>query len=153
MEESRCLAKGRAECLGQGRYFAPYLFVSQSVGTTDDLIHYLRLEDPEYVFAQSWRSAQDLHGADDLVVYQSQFSLPIARWTKVPLDNEILNRILLLFWTWDCAANRVIDRTMFEDDMRRLDPMSLLANEPFFYSPFLVNSLLALACIHTSTTE
>lgn len=53
----------------------------------------------------------------------------------------------MLFWTWDCLVNRVIDRAMFEEDMRNLDPATMQSQELAFCSPFLANALLALACV------
>lgn len=59
----------------------------------------------------------------------------------------------MLFWTWDCLVNRVIDRAMFEEDMRNLDPATMQSQELAFCSPFLANALLALACLYTTNEE
>jgi hypothetical protein len=47
-------------------------------------------------------------------------------------------------------GNRVIDRTMFEEDMRNLDLESTHQDELRSCSPFLVNAILALSCVSTA---
>ena len=55
---------------------------------------------------------------------------------------------MLLFWTWDTVCNRIIDRTIFEEDLKNLDPTTPSApSELRFCSPFLVNAVLAVSCV------
>jgi len=65
----------------------------------------------------------------------------------VSTDEKLLNHLLLLFWTWDTLVNRVTDRTLFEDALKRMDPSDQEGLR--FCSRFLVNALLALACVST----
>lgn len=95
----------------------------------------------------SWQSTRDMNADQGFFVDLSTYTLPVARWTSVPVSEELLNHLLLLFWTWDTMVNRVIDRDMFERDMRSLDPNSARPPEIAFCTPFLVNALLALACV------
>ncbi|KAH6613171.1 hypothetical protein C7974DRAFT_380888 [Boeremia exigua] len=48
----------------------------------------------------------------------------------------------------DTLVNRVIDRTFFEDALKYMDPSDQVGLR--FCSPFLVNALLALACLYTT---
>lgn len=55
---------------------------------------------------------------------------------------------MLLFWTWDTVCNRIIDRTIFEEDLKNFDPTTPSApSELRFCSPFLVNAVLAVSCV------
>ncbi|KAL2139972.1 hypothetical protein VTI28DRAFT_4449 [Corynascus sepedonium] len=111
------------------------------------------LDNPEFIFEKSWRNSRDTHIENDFIVYLSRFTLPVSRWTTVPLDNKLLNHILQLFWTWDCTVNRVIDRVMFEEDLKLLDPSLQRSSNLCFCSPFLVNSILAYGCMYTTNEE
>ncbi|KAK4246074.1 hypothetical protein C7999DRAFT_42466 [Corynascus novoguineensis] len=111
------------------------------------------LDDSDFVFEMSWRNDNDVNTDSDCFVYLSSFTLPVSRWTKVPLDNKLLNHILLLFWTWDCRLNQVIDRALFEEDLRTFDPSVELPRKPCFCSPFLVNAILACGCLYTTNEE
>lgn len=82
-----------------------------------------------------------------LSVQTVTFDLPVSKWTSVPLPNDLLNHILLLFWTRDMIGNRVLDRVMFEEDMTKLDPATTPNGELFFCSSFLVNAMLAFSCV------
>jgi hypothetical protein len=83
----------------------------------------------------------------DIFLEISSLHLPVSRWTSVPLHNDLLNHLLLLFWTWDMIGNRAIDRTMFEEDMKSQDPDSSQSDDFCFCSPLLVNAMLALSCV------
>jgi hypothetical protein len=109
-----------------------------------------RFDHPQYVFEEAWSNTRDMFADPTLSVRIASLDLPVSRWTSVPIDNGTLNHILLLFWTWDMIGNRVIDRTMFEEDMRNLDFESTHQDELRFCSPFLVNAILALSCVSTA---
>ncbi|PHH80039.1 hypothetical protein CDD80_3028 [Ophiocordyceps camponoti-rufipedis] len=91
-----------------------------------------------------------MYAETDVFVRISTDDLPLSRWTSVPIDNDTLNHILRLFWTWDMIGNRVIDRAMFERDVKNLDPAKSQRGQLCFCSSFMVNALLALSC-HCST--
>jgi hypothetical protein len=74
------------------------------------------------------------------------YTLPLSRWTTISDDDRLLSHLLLLFWTWDTICSRVIDRTMFEEDLKAINH----PNELRFCSPFLVNALLAVSCVISS---
>jgi hypothetical protein len=88
-----------------------------------------------------------MYGNSSTILYLTSSALPISRWTAVSTDEKLLNHLLLLFWTWDTLVNRVIDRTLFEDALKHMDPSDQEGMR--FCSPFLVNALLALACVST----
>lgn len=88
-----------------------------------------------------------MYGNSSTILYLTSSALPISRWTAVSTDEKLLNHLLLLFWTWDTPVNRVIDRTLFEDALKDMDPSDQEVLR--FCSPFLVNALLALACVST----
>ncbi|EXK77642.1 hypothetical protein FOQG_17662 [Fusarium oxysporum f. sp. raphani 54005] len=111
-----------------------------------------RYEHPEYIFERIWRDTQHRYAENSVFVDLLGYTLPLSRWTTVSNDDRLLSHLLLLFWTWDTIGNRVIDRTMFEEDLKTLNPStSNQPNELRFCSPFLVNALLAVSCVYTTT--
>ncbi|KAF4999111.1 hypothetical protein FGRMN_2674 [Fusarium graminum] len=107
---------------------------------------------PEHVFEEAWRGTQRGFSEDTVLVDLPGQALPLSRWTNVYHDDKTLSHLLLLFWTWDTSCNRVIDRTLFEDDLRNLDPSARGApSELRFCSPFLVNAILALYSTNPKT--
>ncbi|RKK26441.1 hypothetical protein BFJ67_g16650 [Fusarium oxysporum f. sp. cepae] len=111
-----------------------------------------RFDHPEHIFEEAFRGTRDTFSSSDLFVRLSSLQLPISRWTTVSLSNELLNHIMLLFWTWDSRANRVLDRKMFEEDLQNLDPTSVSNGALRFCSPFLVNALLAVGRLYTTNS-
>ncbi|KAM0541694.1 hypothetical protein ACHAO7_010361 [Fusarium culmorum] len=108
-------------------------------------------EHPEYVFEKSWRDTQHRYAEDSMFVDLPGYTLPLSRWTTISDDDRLLSHLLLLFWTWDTICSRVIDRTMFEEDLKALNPHTINhPNELRFCSPFLVNALLAVSCLYTT---
>ena len=76
------------------------------------------------------------------------YTLPLSKWTDAYHDDKLLSHLMLLFWAWDTVCNRIIDRTIFEEDLKNLDPTTLGApSELRFCSPFLVNAILAVSCV------
>ncbi|KAH7237907.1 hypothetical protein B0J15DRAFT_503142, partial [Fusarium solani] len=104
---------------------------------------------PEHVFEETWRETQYRYAEDSVFVDLPGYTLPISRWTTVSNDEKLLNHLFLLFWTWDIICNRAIDRTIFEEDLRFLNPSSNPPDLLHFCSPFLVNALLAVSCLYT----
>ncbi|KAF9766187.1 hypothetical protein IL306_001433 [Fusarium sp. DS 682] len=98
-----------------------------------------------------WQETQSRASDDSTIIGLPGFTLPISRWTSVIQDDKFLSHLLLLFWTWDTACNRIIDRTIFEDDLKNLDPTTPGApSELRFCSPFLLNALLAVSCLYST---
>lgn len=99
------------------------------------------------MFEEAWRDNQQRH-SEDVFVDIPGYTLPLSRWTKAYQDDKLLSHLMLLFWAWDTVCNRIIDRTIFEEDLKNLDPTTTGApSELRFCSPFLVNALLAVSCV------
>ncbi|KAF1354248.1 hypothetical protein EJ07DRAFT_158643 [Lizonia empirigonia] len=107
-----------------------------------------KYEDPDYIFEELWQEPREIHGEDSTIAYLTSSALPISRWTTVYKDEKLLNHLLLLFWTWDTTANRVIDWALFEDALKHSDPSD--QDSLRFCSPFLVNAVFTLACLYTT---
>ncbi|KAM0411251.1 hypothetical protein ACHAPD_009453 [Fusarium lateritium] len=104
-----------------------------------------------HIFEEAWRDAPRV--SDDIFVDLPGYTLPLSRWTSVHQDDKLLNHLLLLFWTWDTVCNRIIDRTIFEEDLKNLDPATTIAPwELRFCSSFLVNALLAVSCLYSTNS-
>ncbi|KAG7424683.1 Nitrogen assimilation transcription factor nit-4 [Fusarium oxysporum f. sp. raphani] len=107
---------------------------------------------PEHIFEEAWRETQYRYAEDRVFIDLPGYTLPISRWTTVSNDDKLLSHLLMLFWTWDTICSGVIDRTIFEEDLKSLDPSSPSSSPPdmlLFCSPFLVNALLAVSCLYT----
>ncbi|KAI7914700.1 hypothetical protein M0657_009346 [Pyricularia oryzae] len=84
--------------------------------------------------------------------------IDVARWTGSKEDdkeafNGLLTHLLSLFWTWDNTVSPIIDRCMFLEDLQSdlahsgtLPPGA----KQLFCTPFLVNCVLAVACLYTT---
>ncbi|RGP74219.1 nitrogen assimilation transcription factor nit-4 [Fusarium sporotrichioides] len=136
-----------------GSASSPTLFVAH---TSFSQAHQPRLtaphDHPDHVFEEAWRGTQR-RLSDDIFVDISGYTLPLSRWTNVHQDDKLLNHLLLLFWTWDTLCNRIIDRSIFEEDLKNLDPTTTSAPwELRFCSPFLVNALLAVSCLYSTNS-
>ncbi|KAF4965479.1 hypothetical protein FSARC_6712 [Fusarium sarcochroum] len=106
---------------------------------------------PGHIFEEAWRDTQHRTTEDTLFVDLPGYALPLSQWTNVYHDDKLLSHLLLLFWTWDTVCNRIIDRSMFEDDLKNLDPTTPSASSQLrFCSPFLVNALLAVSCLYST---
>ena len=113
-------------------------------------MNFFRYDHPEHIFEEAWRATQYRHAEDSVFIDLPGYRLPISRWTTVSNNDKLLSHLMLLFWTWDTICNRVIDRTMFEEDLKSLDPLPPSSSPPdmlLFCSPFLVNALLAVSCV------
>lgn len=105
-------------------------------------------EQPGSLFEKAWREPQ-LRASDDSASIDLQgHTLPFSRWTNVIQNDKLLSHLLLLFWTWDTSCNRIIDRAIFEDDLKNLNPTTQgVPSALRFCSPFLVNAILAVSCV------
>ncbi|GKU23078.1 unnamed protein product [Fusarium langsethiae] len=105
-----------------------------------------------HVFEEPWKETQYRYAEDTVFIDLPGYTFPISRWTTVSNDDKLLSHLLMLFWTWDTSCNRVIDRTILEEDLKSLDPSSPSSSPPdmlLFCSPFLINALLAVCCLYT----
>ncbi|RKL30513.1 hypothetical protein BFJ63_vAg12443 [Fusarium oxysporum f. sp. narcissi] len=106
---------------------------------------------PGSLFEVAWREPQRRASDDSTPIDLQGHILPLSRWTKVMQDDKFLSHLLLLSWTWDTSCDRIIDRNIFEDDLKNLDPTtSGASSELRFCSPFLVNAILAISCLYTT---
>ncbi|EXA42877.1 hypothetical protein FOQG_02902 [Fusarium oxysporum f. sp. raphani 54005] len=108
-------------------------------------------DQPGSLFEEAWREPQRRASDDSTSIDLQGHILPLSRWTKVMQDDKFLSHLLLLSWTWDTSCDRIIDRNIFEDDLKNLDPTtSGASSELRFCSPFLVNAILAISCLYTT---
>ncbi|KAH6949622.1 hypothetical protein DER45DRAFT_606568 [Fusarium avenaceum] len=107
---------------------------------------------PQQVLEEPWKETQYRYAEDRVSIDLPGYALPISRWTTVSNDDKLLSHLLMLFWTWDTICSRIIDRTILEEDLKSLDPLSPSSSPPamlLFCSPFLINALLAVSCLYT----
>lgn len=69
------------------------------------------------------------------------FEVPSTPWTKVTNDDQFVSRLISLWFTWAHPYLNWIDRDLFIRDMLSGD------TDAKFCSPFLVNVILADACV------
>jgi hypothetical protein len=74
------------------------------------------------------------------------FPVPAKPWTTVTDDNDFASHLISLWFTWFQPCFNWIDRDLFMRDMRSGDPKSQ------YCSPFLVNAILAHACVGVPLT-
>ncbi|EFQ26705.1 hypothetical protein CGRA01v4_09055 [Colletotrichum graminicola] len=79
--------------------------------------------------------------------------MPVSRWTTVSQDNKLLTYLIDLFWTWDDTLSHLIDRELFIGDLSAARPDSSTDQNRGFCSPFLVNAILAVACLHATRKQ
>ncbi|KAH7192564.1 uncharacterized protein B0J16DRAFT_62594 [Fusarium flagelliforme] len=107
---------------------------------------------PGYIFEEAWRDTQR-RASEDVFIDLPGYTLPLSKWTDAYHDDKLLSHLMLLFWAWDTVCNRIIDRTIFEEDLKNLDPTTLGApSELRFCSPFLVNAILAVSCLYSTNS-
>ncbi|KAJ4118707.1 hypothetical protein NW768_010767 [Fusarium equiseti] len=108
---------------------------------------------PGYIFEEAWQDTQR-RASEDLFINPSEYTLPFSKWTNACQDDKLLSHLMLLFWTWDTVCIRIIDRTIFEEDLKTLNPTTPSApSELRFCSPFLVNALLAVSCLYSTNSS
>lgn len=86
------------------------------------------------------RNVMDVRRLCDQAVYR----VPAKPWTTVTDDDEFVSHLISLYFTWYHPCFPWIDREIFLRDMKAGNADSE------FCSPFLVNSLLADACVRES---
>jgi hypothetical protein len=70
--------------------------------------------------------------------------VPAAPWTNVIPDDETVSHLISVYFTWQHCGYPSVDQTLFVQAMQAKDLTSP------FCSPFLVNSMLAVACVRLS---
>lgn len=120
----------------------------------DDILERPKLEKtPELIEVcsgvQKWHDTQKRARADrpridhrelsDIVL----FHVPARPWTNVTEDDEFVSHLMSLWFTWSHPFLNWIDRDMFIESMQSGD-----LGSPYC-SPFLVNIILADACVST----
>lgn len=73
------------------------------------------------------------------------FEVPAKPWTDVTDDSHFVSHLASLYFTWSHPSCQFIDQELFLAHMMAGDLNSR------FCSPFLVNSLLAVACVRSDT--
>ena len=67
--------------------------------------------------------------------------VPAAPWTDVTGDNDLVSHLISVWWAWHLPVYCYMDRDLFIKDMQSGKI------EASFCSPFLVNAVLAMACV------
>lgn len=83
------------------------------------------------------RKVMDIH----FLCNEAPFKVPAKPWTSVTEDDDLVSHLVSLYFTWDYPFWTFLDRDVFLRHMARGD----LESE--FCSPFLVNAVLANACV------
>lgn len=86
------------------------------------------------------RKVMDIHFLCD----EAPFKVPAKPWTSVTEDDDLVSHLVSLYFTWDYPFYSFLDRDVF---LRHMAGGNL---ESEFCSPFLVNALLANACVSLS---
>lgn len=73
--------------------------------------------------------------------------VPAAPWTRVPIDDTAVSHLVSIYFTWHHCAYPAVDQDLFVRDMKSKDLSSQ------FCSPFLVNSILLVACVRSSSSR
>jgi hypothetical protein len=74
------------------------------------------------------------------------YKVPAKPWTKVTDDDDLVSHLISLYMTWDYPFFAFFDRETFLQHMAKGNLNS------DFCSPFLVNALLANACVSAKTS-
>ena len=96
--------------------------------------------------SESSSSVTSLLGGAAVAPGPSTPILPLYRlraqpWTNVTTNDHLVSHLISYHFTWDAMFSLLIDRDCFLEAMARGDL------ECSYCSPFLVNSMLALACV------
>ncbi|KAL4790520.1 hypothetical protein BDV19DRAFT_333457 [Aspergillus venezuelensis] len=107
--------------------------------TTKLLEDYQEIKEHDFSEPQPKRRMLDI----DRTPRVEAFSVPAQPWTSVIVDNELVSRLIYLWFKWAHPVCNFIDRELFIRDMKS---GSLSAS---YCSPLLVNVILADACAYT----
>lgn len=75
------------------------------------------------------------------------FDVPAKPWTEITDDDHFVSHLVSLYFTWEHAACHIIDRDFFLEDMKCGNTDSVIC------TPFLVNAMLASACVSQSPSS
>ena len=129
----------------------------RSNASLPEIQHYLNHQVPEVELAlmpeliEVSHEVQRLQDADSRSVRrildakrlsdQPLFQVPAKPWTSVVSDNDFVSHLVSLWLTWSHPFSNWVDRGQFVHDMQA----GLLGAK--YCSPFLVNAILAYACV------
>lgn len=85
------------------------------------------------------RKVMDIHYLCD----EAPWKVPAKPWTSVTEDEDLVSHLVSLYFTWDYPFHAFLDRDVF------LAHMARGREDSDFCSPFLVNALLANACVRS----
>lgn len=103
--------------------------------------------DSDFMFEKQYIvNPQDRYVEKDIIVDIPTEKLPLSRWTTVSSDDQRMNHLMNLFFTWDNIVERAFYRPIFEEDCFT-DPVSVDEKPGKFCSRFLINALLAASCV------
>ncbi|KAB8268496.1 hypothetical protein BDV30DRAFT_245694 [Aspergillus minisclerotigenes] len=110
---------------------------SKPLGNTDDAI------------AQQERLAADAHSRITLekLCDIPVFQVPVKPWTAVTDDDHLVSHLISLYFTWDHPLSQIVDQRVFLRHMREGK------KNTEFCTPFLVNSILAIASTYSDFPE
>lgn len=110
---------------------------SKPLGNTDDAI------------AQQERLAADAHSRITLekLCDIPVFQVPVKPWTAVTDDDHLVSHLISLYFTWDHPLSQIVDQRVFLRHMREGN------KNTEFCTPFLVNSILAIASTYSDFPE
>lgn len=107
---------------------------------TEDTSKKVKVDDiPETDAPQSRSHAMDISYLCDNAPYK----VPAKPWTSVTDDDDLISHLVSLYMTWDYPFFAFFDRKTFLENMQKGNLNS------DFCSPFLVNALLANACVRS----
>ncbi|KAK1061372.1 Nitrogen assimilation transcription factor nit-4 [Friedmanniomyces endolithicus] len=75
---------------------------------------------------------------------------PIASWTNVTSDPELVVHLLNMYFTWHYTYFTTMSKTLFYRDFLLGKPPPTAKRRTYYCSPLLVNAVLALGCHFTS---
>lgn len=113
----------------------------EDAGDRDETIH--RLHDVRHTLNVEGagpsfrRKVMDIHFLCD----EAPCKVPAKPWTSVSDDDDLVSHLVSLYFTWDYPFYSFLDRDVF---LRHMAAANLASP---FCSPFLVNAVLANACV------
>ncbi|GAB1209841.1 hypothetical protein APSETT445_008629 [Aspergillus pseudonomiae] len=107
------------------------------------------LANTDDAIAQQERLAADAHSRITLekLCDIPVFQVPVKPWTTVTEDGHLVSHLISLYFTWDHPLSQIVDQTVFLRHMREGN------KNTEFCTPFLVNSMLAIASTYSDFPE
>ena len=107
---------------------------NQTLNKLQDIRHQISIEDASPAFR---RKVMDIHYLCD----DAPFKVPARPWTHITDDKDLVSHLISLYFTWDYPFNSFLDCDVFIRHMAAGDV------ESQFCTPFVVNAILANACV------